>query len=199
MELIVISDTRLKIMLSKDEMTRYSLSINEEDAESSVIRYALREILDAARVQVGFDSSCERVFVQIFESRDGGCEMFVTKYSELYDYEEVDMMQMSGELELQRETTPKKRLVYRFKSLTQLLAGCRALSGRGYARESEAYISMSGEGIYLLLYEYGKKTDVSVVLEYADPVFSPGIAAYISEHCMPLCEPDAVRVLGALA
>lgn len=87
MELIVISQSKLKIMLTAPDMQYYELQGNHINCVDENTRRAFRHIFDDARLQVGFDTAGERLFVQLYASRDGGCEIFVTKLGceELYE------------------------------------------------------------------------------------------------------------------
>lgn len=79
MELIVITPTKLKIMLTPPDMKRYDLTPARMDCADEETRRSFRRIFDDARTEVGFDTAGERLFVQLFSSRGGGCEIFVTK------------------------------------------------------------------------------------------------------------------------
>ena len=80
MELIVISKSKLKIMLDERDMLEYHINDNTNCAEPSA-RQAIREILDRARDEVGFETEGSELFVQLYTSRHGGCELFVSKSS----------------------------------------------------------------------------------------------------------------------
>lgn len=80
MELILISKSKLKIMLDERDMLEYRINDNTDCAEASA-RQAIREILDRARDEVGFDTEGSELFVQLYTSRHGGCELFVSKSS----------------------------------------------------------------------------------------------------------------------
>lgn len=196
MELIVISDTRFKIMLSAKDMTEYNIDAMSLDTECARTKRILYDILDRAKKKAGFSGDTDNVFVQIFPSKDGGCELFVTKYSNLFDSDEADG---TASLRAQKaQGNIKKRLVYRFGCLGELLRACRALKLRGYKEASDAYISDKEKIIYLVLHEGADSADMSVVLEYADPVFFGGVSLYISEHSTPICENFAVDTLAEL-
>jgi hypothetical protein len=45
-------------------------------------RDAFNRIMDDAKLKYGFEVSGKRIFVQLFPSKDGGCEMFISR---LYD------------------------------------------------------------------------------------------------------------------
>ena len=79
MELIVISESKLKIMLSAPDMAKYELESARMDCRDIHTREAFRHIFDDARTKIGFDTEGERLFVQLYTSKEGGCEIFVTK------------------------------------------------------------------------------------------------------------------------
>ena len=198
MELIVIDKSRLKIILSREEMQSYGIDAMSVDIKCEEARRTLCDILEKAKHTAGFSCDCGRVFVQIFASCDGGCEMFVTSYSELSDEDEEGCFMEKTDKDSQNiRGRLRRRYAYRLCSTEELVRLCSALKERGYAEESDAYMSLDGEDIFLVLYE-GAGADVSVALEFAESVPFFGMPLYISEHCMPLCEGDAVGSLSAL-
>ena len=78
MELILISNTKLKIMLDESDMRKYHIESECDCAESST-RKAIRSLLECAKDQIGFNTDGEEIFVQLYTSKQGGCELFVTK------------------------------------------------------------------------------------------------------------------------
>ena len=78
MELIVISDTKLKVILTEEEMESYGL-IGEGEEEPP--RTAVERLLADIRRLSGFDAVNARVLVQLWRDRSGGGEMFVTRLS----------------------------------------------------------------------------------------------------------------------
>ena len=79
MELIVISPTRLKIMLTEPDMRRYALSADTAGCADGETRRSLRRLFDDARKETGFETEGARLLIQLYASRTGGCEIFVTK------------------------------------------------------------------------------------------------------------------------
>lgn len=78
MELILISNAKLKIMLNENDMQKYHIG-RESDCAQAATRKAIRSLLDCARDQIGFNTDGEEIFVQLYTSKHGGCELFVTK------------------------------------------------------------------------------------------------------------------------
>ena len=191
MELIVIDDDRIKIMISGEELASYNIDAATLDPNDEQTKRILYDIIDRARRSAGLDGSRAGMFVQVFTSTDGGCEMYVTGYSRLCDDDGgVEDMEDRGSVPVR-----KRRPVYRFFDVEGMMRACRALSRRGYAEVSDAYISDGGE-VYLVLCE--GDTDLSVVLEYGESVFFGGMMLYLSEHARRIVERDAVGVLSSL-
>lgn len=82
MELIVIDENKLKIMLSAPDMLHYELRAERMDYADEDTQRAFRHIFHDARDQIGFETTGERLLVQLYTSREGGCEIFVTKLGE---------------------------------------------------------------------------------------------------------------------
>ena len=82
MELIVINESKIKIMLSKPDMLHYQLETNQMNRTDEHTRAAFRHIFDDARAEIGFDTTGKRLFIQMYTSKEGGCEIFVTKLDE---------------------------------------------------------------------------------------------------------------------
>jgi negative regulator of genetic competence, sporulation and motility len=79
MELIVINECKIKIMLSKPDMLHYQLETSQMNRTDEHTRAAFRHIFDDAREEIGFDITGRRLFIQMYTSKEGGCEIFVTK------------------------------------------------------------------------------------------------------------------------
>ena len=86
MELIKISDSKLKIALTPTDMEKYSLDIQTMDYDKTETRSAFWQLLDEAKHKTGFDAASEKIFVQIYSSIGGGCEMYVTKLKKTVPY-----------------------------------------------------------------------------------------------------------------
>ena len=78
MELIRIGEGKLKVMLTEEDMALYALDDTASDCSGTETRRAVFAILDAAKAQIGFDAARDRVCIQMFRGRAGGCELFVS-------------------------------------------------------------------------------------------------------------------------
>lgn len=181
MELILISDSKLKIMLSQNDMNKYDLSLDDIDYGNTATRRAFWSILDEARRRTGFDAAKERIFVQVFPCRTGGCEIFVTKLTEKRKSEDM-CVSVSDDTQ---------RTVYRFADIKSLLSVCMALRERGYRDESAVY--HDGRHYYLTL-----EGEFRFINEYAEMRENKYYIYHILEHCESICAKDAVDTLAAL-
>lgn len=189
MELIMINETQLKVMLAPGEMDDLSIQDGQET------RRVLRSILQKAKSSCGFDATHSRVYVQMYPSRRGGCELFVTKMEK----REEPRMRTGGERTITeyRKYEPEKRyysghIIYGFRELSQLLSTCACLRASGYNGISSAWQDPSG-GFYLSL-----DRETYFAGEHFGKLCPSSMYYYINEHCRLLC-PDAVPILGELA
>jgi len=174
MELIQISENKLKIMLDEEDMARYALDFDALEEADSASRRAFWTMLNEARAQSGFHPEAGRIYVQIYPSRAGGCELFVT--------------QLVGA----RTPDGEARCLYAFDSLGDLLLACRQLAARRPPR-TRAYEDAGGGRFYLEL-----EAPAPILSEYNALRVRGAQADYIRECCRMFCE-DAVPTLAPLA
>lgn len=182
MELIMISDSKLKIMLTNEDMKAYAIDCSTLDYENTETRRAFWSILDEAKHRTGFDAASEKVFVQVYPSKEGGCEMYITKLGILSDKKSVtDDARDCGDEDLKIKNNPTGKTsgkevseakytsfqsrsikrdteivgfrAYKFASMDLLLRACRQLSLLGYDGESRAYSSDEGSSYFLIISE----------------------------------------------
>ena len=178
MELIVISESQIKLMLSKGDLASYSGSAGK----------MVRDIIRDAHDRFGIGNLDGRVFVEYYPSKEGGCELFVTRLS------------ASRALTSAPETLPApirqpaSKTVYAFSAVENLLSCCAALSKLDAGLMSAAYVDRS-ERVYYLCLE--KQTPIAP--EHLGALCPAETYLYISEHCDVLCAASAAEKLGALA
>ncbi len=140
MELLRIGDKKLKVMLNDEDMEKYRLDRETLDYDTTETRSAFWQILDEAKHKTGFDAGAGKLFVQVYPSRGGGCELYVT----LMEAEESAHRRRSASVR-------GSESVYRFESLSLLLTVCKKLHLLGYSEESAAYAD--GGAYYLVIRE----------------------------------------------
>ncbi len=225
MELIVIDDRKLKIMLTPPDMRHYDLHAERMTTTNAATRRAFRHIFDDARERIGFDTAGERLLVQLYTSRGGGCEIFVTKLG--LDEESIapDLAALDGvPLDLAAEDALLARITkeepmttlsptahrstavhpvaevettaYRTSVAEDLFALCRRLRTSGFAGESAVYIS-EDDLWYLFLTPSGGVLPPVFVREYVTELpYADDLPMYLSEHGRIICPTGAVEALG---
>lgn len=192
MELIVISEAKLKVMLDASDMNGLSIY----DIGQKNPRKAISAILREAKKQCGFDAVHSRIFVQMYPCRKGGCELFVTK---LEDRDHQTLLRGGTEKTITeyRRPEPERRyasghIIYAFREMGYLLSTCACLLTSGYGGGSIAWHDPTG-GFYLCL-----DRETFFAGEHFGRLCPSSMYYYISEHCRLLCQ-DAVQILGNLA
>lgn len=183
MEMIVISTTKLKVMLSAEDMKK--LDFDPCGGADISDRVAFRNILKEARERCGFDALGDRVFVQYYPEKHGGCEMFVTKI--ILDDKKAKGTCMDHNKE-------KGYIIYSFDNLGNLLSTCRMLLLSGYTGESLAYVMGNGKKNYYLLVEH----ETYFAPENCGKLQKGNLYYVLTEHGMLFCG-NAVKMLGKLA
>ena len=193
MELILINESKLKIMLSPDDMQKYELCCDSVDYSSTETRRAFWNILDQAKHRTGFDAASERVYIQLYPSRDGGCEMYVTKIGM------ICTPQVHG-------TDAKPRIVQNdiacvFPDMTSLLRACKAVLERKIACKSRAYTGDAGSCMLFLRIDLrSSDTERLAFIGEFGEIYDCALAqAYANEHYRCICKENAVQTLARLA
>lgn len=204
MELIVISADKLKIMLSDTDMKKYEIDADSLEYDTAETRRAFRHILADAKVKTGFDVGKDRILVQMYPCRRGGCEMFVTK---------LDEQEMCTGRRAERGFGAAKprllpagmaglpTLAFSFDSLGDLIACCRRLSRAGWRGTSTAFRIDDGRLALLLCGDVGSSSPLSLgtlLADYGKRENPDTYRGYVGEHGDVLCPKEAVPTLGRL-
>ncbi len=197
MEHILISPGKLKLMLTKTDLTKYALDCDTMDSEDPTTRRALRELLRDVKSSSGFDAADDKLFIQLYPSKDGGAEIYITKLAVRRDPEPA--------------LTSGVRIstVYRFDTMGDLLSACSRANTCHHTSLTDV-TAWQGERSYYLITEdnltyreYLRGTGAQLGEQLTDSGIcigtSPAVIAYVREHCTCFCDCDAISVLGALA
>lgn len=194
MELLLISENKIKISLTKADLDGYSITSDDIDYDNTETRRVFWTLLDEAKRKTGFDAAKSRIFIQIYPGKDGGCELYVSKISRAEKDDEISLNVLRELSKISKESKEKKPSVYLFDGMSELIAVCRRLKSLGYSQSSSAYsegksrffLSVDGDGEYSFIEEYGIRQSTEKIM------------LYIKEHCGAICEGDAVIRLGEL-
>ncbi len=151
MEIIKIEKDKLIFILSADDAAKY---FTEASSSTPLLKESYTRIISDNNIEEAFLSG---VLVELFESKDGGLEMFVTKLS--------DTDEASG-----RSPADGTRHIYILTKLNDLIGACHMLKKRKYENaliyenQKKYYLTISKEEPYLS--EFGAKKCDLILNEY---------------------------------
>ena len=198
MELTPIGKEKLEIALTRKDMERFRLTAERLDYKNTETRRAVWTILDTAKRQTGFDAAKGQIRIDALPGKNGGCVIFITKTEK--DGTEKTMNGAKGK----SQTNEKGfRSIYAFSDISSLTAVCRFLNERAYGGESSAFAEAGANTknkYYLSLFEKEKKPhavfEAMFIAEFGKKISEEHALAYIKEHCICICEKNAVKVLS---
>lgn len=193
MELIRISDSKLKVMLTQSDVER--LHFDPESDSSRDLRASFRSLLSEIRKECDFSINGKELSIQYFPSREGGCEMFISHLGEKEPQANIERKN-----ELREITGFHKEYAFRFLEMNLMLSACKRLLQIGYSGESEAYLDEL-EQCFLLLgltssHPFEMPEELLFLFEYGKQESVTDTRIYLSEHGRPLCRADAVLLLS---
>ena len=191
MEIVKINEKSIKISLSSDEVKEYDLGEGKElDAEE--MKRIFSSLLLKAKKEVGFTYAKENIVAEIFSSKDGGCEIFV---SCLLD--EVKMYKDKRE-ELSSLKTKAQGQIYSFENIESLIVVLDALKNIDLSLRTSVYYNKNNGKYFLILENVLRKNlKYAFILEFAKHLKSP-LLQYVTEYFSPICINNAHEVLPRL-
>ena len=181
MEFLVVSDSKLKIMMNSEEMKSFQIDGDDIDYENPKVRRAFWRILDKARERCGFDVSGDKILIQYYPSKDGA-EIFVTKLG-LLPNGDVRTLARSNKVAMLTTGTS----VYKFTSLSSLLGAIRLIDTE--VCEGVPRVFFDGDDSYYVVSNerrsYSEKCNLTFLFEYGNEVPSV-LFGYIAEHSREL-------------
>ncbi len=191
MEITYINSDNIKIYLTKEELCENGLSACTIDYASTHSRYFIWQLLEQAYIDTGFELGEEKISVKVFPSKDGSCELFITKLSSKQD----------------EKSTKKVGFLAVTSELNDLFSLCVRLKNEGFRGKSSLFVDDKDNFVmtakaksvypsYIKNKNSKPAPDLSFLSEYArvfemDEMYE----AYISEHCKTLCENNAIETL----
>ena len=195
MEFLRVGESKLKIVISAEEMRERKIDFSEKEEKSnSKFRRAVWEIIDKAKAEVDFDPSGDKILVQFYPIRAGGCEIFVTKLGILPD-SAAKLVSKSDKIAM----LSKKESFYAFDSLDDLRVLSAVIMRSGMLSPKSDVFRAEGR-YYLSIEEYGKggeSMEFPCILEFANRL-TADYSIFISEHAEKLTSGEGIRDYSAL-
>lgn len=198
MEWIRISNNKLKIMLTREDAARYALCPDTADYADALTRRAFKAILTDVRRETGFDAADDKLYIQMYPSREGGCELFVTKMGI-----EISHTRNTSTYKTQNTAAERQQrsMAFCFWDMACLIAVCRRLLALGFEGDSVAKVD-DCHRYWLFLSEEGDplfaRADYAFVCEYGEIESKDTAEMMLAEHGKTLCAAHAVETLGEL-
>ena len=204
MELIRISDRKLKIMLTPTDMSHFEMNAERLGEDTEQMRRSFRLLMREVRRKIDFDPDDRRISVQYFPSREGGCEMFVSCMPQNEEKKRALTSLPAPKLPTKptHRQAFRRESAYRMREMTDLLQACRRLRATRFKGDSRAYRDDRG-GYFLLIgmvssSPFALPEEVSFLSEYGEIRNPTQTKIYIREHAS-LISDRAVEQLSLLA
>lgn len=196
MNIILISDDRLKVTLTDSDLVGYGIRIEDIDYDNTETRRVFWSILDKAKIETGFDAAVSRIFIQIYPDSHGGCDMYVSKIGDRRSARKSDSPVKCKIGNIQEEK--KAEYIYRFSCADHLISACRALKYMGFLGSSSAYVEddSANSNYYLILKAEAKW--LLFLSEYGEKRSDRYGKCWITERCRQICIGNATEILGNL-
>jgi negative regulator of genetic competence, sporulation and motility len=195
LEFLLIGESKIKIVLTSDEARKYRLTTSSAETCGPSARRSFWRVLDLAKAEVGFDPAGDKVLIQLYPIKDGGCEMFVTKLG-LLPESSAKLVLKSDKISMLQ----KRNSLYAFDSLESLISSSRALKLVAESIKIKSSVYELAGKYYLLIEEYGRGGDpveFPCVLEFATGL-TADLAAYVLEHAECIAEEKAIEIFSAM-
>ncbi len=193
MEYILINESRLKVMLDREDLAERNISAERLDYANPEARQIFGDILQYAKREFGFDTSGHRVLLQLYPSNDGGCELFISRLGD-----------KDGKRKSSHDLRSATQKSYSFECLDHLLSVCRILKDMDCFENSSAWIDSEGVW-YLTLCPDNDEEEAfmpisrfSFISEFGEPQSSKATGLYLCEYATPVCPINAVGILGEI-
>ena len=191
MEFLVISENKMKVMMSAEEVRDYGIESEKSDYRDPEIRKAFWKILDRAKEECGFKITGDKLLIQYYPSKFGA-EIFVTKLGKISPGVERSITGTDSVAMLS-----SKNMIYRFENFEELKRLCTEIKKNVFGSSGDVYFSE--DGCYYLFFEersdFHSLSPFSIVSEFADEI-PQTMEVYIKEHSEPLAIGDAFARLG---
>lgn len=206
----MVNSLKLKIILTPEDMKEFNITTETLDYGLPDTRRAFKSILERAREETGFDIKSDKVYVRIFPSPDGGCEMFLTRKSRLMPEpceEKCTYFKKKYRLSSE-EGRQQKEYIAESSELDNIIELSLRMRYSGFKGKSSLYLL--GDNYYLtvcfprqrpsFMKDYDMEDDIqkySFMSEYANLSYAAPIAkAYIEEYADLIIEKGAVERLA---
>lgn len=193
----LVDDTRLFILLAREDMQFYDITFEMLDWHDSHSRKIITKLLRIAHSQTGFSTRGKRLKIEAIPGGNS-CMLLITLLSVLAQKQRKKYKIKGSPVALPPPSTP---VIYKFEDVEALFAAVGRLYHLPCYKETitVSRLLLYKESYRLLLYARGAlPSEIKVLLtEYGEyRGRSTGLAAYLSEHGTVLAQNSAVEEIG---
>ena len=208
MEYILINESKLKVTLEESDLDELDLSTEELDYANPEAKQFFGDILGYAKEELGFDTSGHRVLLQLYPSKDGGCEIFITRLGKLDGQsEKKESDKRIKDLTKERKKESRRRKAFKFEKLSHLVEACKRLCEIQPDVSGEIFSDPEGKW-FLLLYicenDYSEVLDMlpvnelSFLCEYGSAEDLRSLSLYLGEYGVPIAAKNPIEAISRL-
>ena len=195
MEFLLVGESKIKIVLTEEERASYGLDASAPDISGPGARRSFWRILDMAKKDVGFDPSGDKILIQLYPIKTGGCEIFVTKLGILPE-SSARLVSKSNKVAM----LSKKNSLYAFDDYEDLIKAARAVRAVSGDILPQSDVFVSDDRYFLSIEEYGKggePLEFPCILEFGNGL-AADVFIYILEHAVRLTNGDGIERFSLL-
>lgn len=191
MEFKLISENKLKIVLTNEDMASLDITCEEIYNEDINTKRVFLDIYDKAKRLTGFTANAvsEKIVVEVQDRKSEGCYIYVTKLNP----------QKSDTYEKRYKkfytSTKKRRLLYIFENSETLFEACKQLILIGYNGKSDIFVNKEK---YFLYIEDNREQSLDLISEYGFLINNPFFGFYLDEHAKKILSADAVQAFSEI-
>ena len=80
-------ENAVRISLTAEDLRSFCVSLDDFDYENTKGKKVIHRLLEQAKKETGISINQEKIYIQLYPKKDGGCELFVIKLEEAEEME----------------------------------------------------------------------------------------------------------------
>ena len=167
MKIEKLTNEKIKIILSKDDINKVDISINDFLDDKDVSQNILNYILEKAEKEINFNTENSDILVEIITKFEGGFIFTITKFNSENDNSNIS------------------NLIFKFDNFENFLEFCRYIKNFSQIKEQDFSLILYKNEYYLSIFNiFAFKIDFySILCEFAEPIeLTSGLVGTLNEY-----------------
>lgn len=186
MDFYLVHDSKLKVILTVEDLEELQIDYESMDYEDPQTRKALLRMLEQAREEIGFEPRKSKLFIEVYPCEGGGCVLFFT------------CLRQPGAV---REGRGMEPVLFEFEDVEALTAGAGKTFARYGHRIYRSSLYRLQDRYRLIVYplDYADRLSVYFLSEFGRNVGEGRLlAAYTEEHGQELIRDRAIEKISEI-